>query len=307
MDRWQALRAFVAVVDHGGFSAAARALDMSSPSITRLVAELEGQLGVRLLQRTTRRVTLTDEGAVYVERVRRVLGDLEDADALVSQRSQRVSGVLRVLATPVLANVLVAPVVARLLDQHDGLRVDLDVQSYTVPSVEAHDVALFAIEGELPDSNLVVRRMASGHSMLFAAPAYLQQAGVPDAPDDLAHHRLLRYRTRDSHGTSWLLTHLQEGRSVVISVPPRVESRHVETLLRVALSGGGIVALAPNLVRDAVQRAQLQPVLPAWAAEPWTLYAALPTRRHLPARTRVFLEALAAGVRAALDNPMEPA
>lgn len=305
MDRWLALRAFVAVVDHGGFSAAARALDMSSPSITRLVAELEGQLGVRLLQRTTRRVTLTDEGAVYLERVRRVLGDLDDADALVSQRSQQVSGVLRVLATPVLANVLVAPVVARLLDQHDGLRVDLDVQSYAVPSVEAHDVALFATEGDLPDSNLVVRRMANGRSMLFAAPAYLQRAGMPESPDHLVRHRLLRYRARGSHATTWTLTHLHDGRSVVVTAPPRVESCHIETLLRVALSGGGIVALAPNLVRDAVQRAQLQPVLSAWAAEPWTLYAALPTRRYLPARTRVFLEALAEGVRAALDTPME--
>lgn len=111
MDRLQSLRVFQAVADAGGFAAAARALDLSAASVTRMVADLEAQLGVRLLQRTTRRVALTDEGAAYLERVRRILADLDEADALVSQRSQTVAGVLRVLATPVLASVLVAPVV----------------------------------------------------------------------------------------------------------------------------------------------------------------------------------------------------
>ena len=292
MDRLQSLRVFQAVADAGGFAAAARALDLSAASVTRMVADLEAQLGVRLLQRTTRRVVLTDEGAAYLERVRRILADLDEADALVSQRSQTVAGVLRVLATPVLASVLVAPVVPRLTARHAALRVEVDVESYAVPSVEEHDVALFAVEG-MVDTGLIARRIASGVSALVAAPAYLQRVGRPTRPEDLMHHHCLRYRPPGQHAHAWTLWRADQPDAVSrVAVEPVACSNHVEALLRMALEGGGILAVSLDLVAHRLASGELVRVLDGWVTDHWSLYAALPSRRHLPARTRAFLDEL---------------
>lgn len=292
MDRLQCLRTFLTVAELGGFAAAARTLDLSPASVTRMVAELEAQLGVRLLQRTTRRVVLTDEGATYLERVRRILADLDEADALVSQRSQTVAGVLRVQATPVLASVIVAPIVPRLTAEHSRLRVEVDVESYAVPSVEEHDVALFAVEGTV-DTGLIARRIASGVSGLVAAPAYLQQAGWPHRPDALAHHRCLRYRPPGQHVHAWRLwRQAQPDVQCEVDVQPVACSNHVEALLRMALDGGGILSVSLDLVAQRLASGELVRVLDGWVTDRWSLYAALPSRRHLPARTRAFLDAL---------------
>ena len=292
MDRLQSLRVFQAVADAGGFAAAARALDLSAASVTRMVADLEAQLGVRLLQRTTRRVALTDEGAAYLERVRRILADLDEADALVSQRSQTVAGVLRVLATPVLASVLVAPVVPRLTARHAALRVEVDVENYAVPSVEEHDVALFAVEGTV-DTGLIARRIASGVSALVAAPAYLQRVGRPTRPEDLMHHHCLRYRPPGQHAHAWTLWRADQPDAVSrVAVEPVACSNHVEALLRMALEGGGILAVSLDLVAHRLASGELVRVLDGWVTDHWSLYAALPSRRHLPARTRAFLDEL---------------
>jgi DNA-binding transcriptional LysR family regulator len=292
MDRIQALRAFRAVAELGGFAAAARALDWSPPTVTRLVADLETDLGVRLLQRTTRRVALTDEGQLYLERIRRILDELQEADALVGQQRHTVAGVLRVLATPVLASVLVAPIVPRLTERHAGLRVEVDVESYAIPTVEEHDVALFAVEGTV-DTGLIARRVASGVSALVAAPAYLQQAGRPAQPADLANHRCLRYRPPGQHAHSWTMWRDgQTEKPIRIGLQPIVCSNHVEALLRIALAGGGILSVSLDLVADRLASGELERVLDGWVTDHWSLYAALPSRRHLPARTRAFLDEL---------------
>ncbi|TSE30124.1 HTH-type transcriptional regulator PgrR [Tepidimonas thermarum] len=293
MDRLHCLRAFQTVVDAGGFAAAARVLDVSAASVTRMVAELEAQLGVRLLQRTTRRVVLTDEGAAYLDRVRRILADLDEADALVSQRSHTVSGVLRVLATPVLASVLVAPIVPRLTAQHAALRVEVDVESYAIPSVEEHDVALFAVEGVV-DTGLIARRIASGVSALVAAPAYVRRMGAPSHPDELVRHHCLRYRPPGQHAHAWTLWPPDRPEQKVrVAVEPRACSNHLEALLRMALDGGGIVSVSLDLVAQRLASGELERVLDGWVTDHWSLYAALPSRRHLPARTRAFLDELA--------------
>ena len=292
MDRLQSLRVFQAVVDAGGFAAAARALDLSAASVTRMVADLEAQLGVRLLQRTTRRVALTDEGAAYLERVRRILADLDEADALVSQRSQTVAGVLRVLATPVLASVLVAPIVPRLTARHAALRVEVDVESYAVPSVEEHDVALFSVEGNI-DTGLIARRIASGVSALVASPAYLQRSGPLIRPEDLRFHRCLRYRPPGQHANAWTLWR-QDQPNVVnqVVVDPVACSNHVEALLRMTLDGGGIFSVSLDLIAQRLASGELVRVLDGWVTAQWSLYAALPSRRHMPARTKAFLDEL---------------
>lgn len=292
MDRIQCLRAFQTVADAGGFAAAARTLDVSAASVTRMVAELEAQLGVRLLQRTTRRVALTDEGAAYLDRVRRILADLDEADALVSQRSQTVSGVLRVLATPVLASVLVAPIVPRLIAQHASLRIEVDVESYAVPSVEQHDVALFAVEGTV-DTGLIARRIASGVNALVAAPAYLQRAGRPTHPDELERHQCLRYRAPGQPIHPWTLWQPDRPNATrQVAVEPVACSNHLEALLRMALDGAGILSVSLDLVAQRLASGELERVLEAWVTDHWSLYAALPSRRHLPARTRAFLDEL---------------
>ena len=302
MDRLQCLRVFQAVVDSGGFAAAARQLDLSAPTVTRMVADLEATLGVQLLHRTTRRVSLTEEGARYLERVRRILADLDEADADIAQRSRTVAGTLRVLSTPVLASVLVAPLVPALLQHHPQLRLELDVQAYALPAVEEHDVALFVAEPSI-DTALIARRIASGVSALVAAPTYLAQTPALASPADLVRHALLRYRPPGQRSRAWRLWRLdQRGDVIEVTAPGVVASNHIESLLAIALGGAGVLSVSLDLVADRLAAGELVRVLPQWVTDEWSLYAALPARRHVPLRTRAFLEALQARMGALLSG-----
>ncbi len=292
MDRLQCLRVFQAVADAGGFAMAARQLDLSPPSVTRMVAELEAALGVQLLHRTTRRVSLTEEGATYLERVRRILADLEEADAEIGQRSRAVTGTLRVLATPALASVLVGPLMPELLRRHPALRVELDVQLYALPTVEEHDVALFVAEGTV-DTGLIARRMGSGVSALVAAPSYLERRPAPHEPHALAQHQVLRYRVSGQRVRPLRLwPHGRPVEAVEVPVQALVASNHLEALLAMALGGAGVLSVSLDLVADRLASGALVRLLPDWVTDEWALYAALPARRHVPLRTRAFLDAL---------------
>lgn len=153
-------------------------------------------------------------------------------------------------------------------------------------------MALFAVEGTV-DTGLIARRIASGVSALVAAPAYLQRVGRPTRPEDLMHHHCLRYRPPGQHAHAWTLWRADQPDAVSrVAVEPVACSNHVEALLRMALEGGGILAVSLDLVAHRLASGELVRVLDGWVTDHWSLYAALPSRRHLPARTRAFLDEL---------------
>lgn len=291
MDRLAAMQTFVRVIDHGGFAAAARELNVSPAVVTRQIAELEAHLGVRLINRTTRRLALTDTGARYLAQVRQILTEVQEAEAMAADAVNEPRGHLRVLAPPTLAVHQLARLLPRFLARHPQVTLELTVRAVDGPDAE-HDVAL-VIATELPSAGrFVARPLARWEAVMCAAPAYLAARGVPLEPADLAqgHEMLLpasvpeaQFR-RSGPGGEWASVPLRR---------PLLATDHFDTLYAAALAGLGITPLPSYAAEEALRRGALQRVLPQWCVRSGLLYAALPTRQYLPARTRAWLDFLA--------------
>lgn len=298
MDRLLSMRVFQRVLDEGGFAAAARALDMSPAGVTRLVADLEQHLGTRLLQRTTRRVSLTEAGQAYLGRIRHILQDIDEAQAAASAHTQDMAGTLRVLAPPVLAVHILAPLVAGFRSRYPRVRLDIEVDSPTEPPIEDYDITLLSADAGF-DANVIARPIISSDAILVASPDYLRRRPAPMVPQDLLEHDCLRLKQQGSRPRLWRLsdTALPE-RSVDIEVLPVLWANHTDTLLRATLDGAGISAQPLDLVANSLTQGQLQRVLAPWISGHFTLYAALPSRKFTPQRSRVFLDYLTEQTRA---------
>lgn len=300
MDRLHSMRVFQRVLDEGGFAAAARALDMSPAGVTRLVADLEDHLGTRLLQRTTRRVSLTEAGEVYLARIRHILQDIDEADAVASAHTQEMAGTLRVLAPPVLAAHILAPLVAGFRSRYPRVMLDVDVQSPAEPPIEDYDITLLSADADF-DANVIARPIISSDAILVAASEYLQRRAAPATPQDLVRHDCLRLRQQGSRPRVWRLQHGSDReRTLDIEVEPVLLANHTDTLLRATLGGAGISAQPVDLVAPYLTQGQLVRVLAPWITGHFTLYAALPSRKFTPQRTRVFLDYLIEQTRAAV-------
>jgi DNA-binding transcriptional LysR family regulator len=292
MDRLTSMRVFLRVADEGGFAAATRALDMSPAVVTRLVADLEDHLGTRLLQRTTRRQSLTDAGEAYLERVRHILQDLDDAHSLVSSQTQELSGTLRVLAPPVLATHVLAPLVASFHQRYPQIQLDIEVASHREPPIEAFDITLMGTD-EGYDANIIARKVNATEAFLVASPEYLARRGTPATPQDLLHHDCLRIKP-DMGPRTRLLRLFRSDRDdeVLLDVRPVLWANHTDTLMRAALDGAGITGSTVELAAPHLASGALVRVLAPWITGRFTLYAALPSRKFLPQRTQVFLDHL---------------
>src|SRR5438046_4612188 len=194
MDRLQSMRVFQQVVDEGGFAAAARRLGLARALVTRPVNDLEQHLGVRLLQRTTRKLSLSQAGETYLERVRTILAEIEDADAVVQAETQEMRGTVRVLAPPVAAAHILATAIVSFQRLHPFVNVDVHVEDASDPPVHEYDLALLNGTVQL-DPDLIARPVVSSQAVLCAAPEYLKRYGEPRKPQDLQQHRCLRLRT----------------------------------------------------------------------------------------------------------------
>lgn len=293
MDRLLSMRVFRRVIDEGSFAAAARALDLSPAVVTRLVADLEAHLGTRLLQRTTRRLVVTDAGAAYVERLRGILGDIDDAEARISQHSLELAGTLHISAPPLLATYLLGPLIAGFRRLHPGIRFELDADPYEAPAIEHHDITLLAAD-EGYDGGIVARRLLTVEAVLVAAPAYLARRGVPQQPQDLAQHDCLRLRLPGARPHVWRLRRARtegQGEDVVdVPVAPVVWTNHAETLMRAALDGAGITSTSLEIAAAPLARGELVRVLRPWIVGRPSIYAALPSRKFVPQRVRAFLD-----------------
>ncbi len=292
MDRLNSMRVFLKVVDEGGFAAAARALDMSPAVVTRLVADLEDHLGTRLLQRTTRRQSLTDAGEAYLDRVRPLLQDLEEADALVSSRTRELAGVLRVLTPPALATHVLAPLVAGFHERYPSVQLDIEVDTQREPQIEQYDITLLGTSSGF-DANVIARKINETEAILVASPRYLARRGAPQTPGDLLRHDCLRTKPESLRQRHWTLFRSDNDQErVEVDVSPVLWSNHNDTLIRAALDGAGITATAVELAAPHLASGTLVRVLSPWITGRFTLYAALPSRKFLPQRTRVFLDYL---------------
>jgi DNA-binding transcriptional LysR family regulator len=290
MDRLQSMRVFQQVVDDGSFAAAARKFDMSAAVVTRLVGDLEDHLGVRLLQRTTRRLALTDAGQAYLARVRHILNDIDEAHAAAQAHAQEMSGVIRILTPPIFGVHILAPLVAEFGRRYPRVILDIHVESTQVRPIEDYDLTLLGASDTF-DANIIARPIASSDGVLCASPAYLQKNGTPQHPEDLASHRCLRMKLPANRHRNWRLINPDEDRrELEIAIDPAMLVNHTDTLIRACVDGAGISSQSIDLVANHLHSGELQRVLSPWITGTNTLYAALPSRKFIPKRTSIFLE-----------------
>ncbi|ANK73269.1 MULTISPECIES: LysR family transcriptional regulator [Ensifer] len=289
MDRQEAMTVFLAVVEEGDFSAAARRLRMTPSAVSKIVGRLEARLGVRLLQRSTRSISLTSEGSAYAESSRRILGDMEDAEVAI-QPGAVPRGRLRVSLPSAFGHRLIVPMLPDFIERFPEIDLELDFSDAVVDLMNGEaDVALRVAEQS--DSTLVTRRLAPNRRVICAAPAYLERHGAPQTPDDLQRHVCLAITARGRLNV-W---EFQDGDGRrAIRVCGSVEANSTEALRRLALAGIGIVRLSELLVGGDIKAGLLVPLLTGSnyaEAEPITVV--YPHRRFLPPRVRVFVDFLA--------------
>lgn len=304
MDRLLTMRVLQSVVDEGGFAAAARALDMSPAAVTRCVADLEDDLGARLLQRNTRNVSLTSVGEAYLARVRAILLDVDAARNVAREHNGGMDGVLHLCADPVLATHVLAPLVARFRLQHPGVHFDIQVETSGGLPVGDFDVALFSAPAGF-DGNVIARPFASTVGVLCASPEYLSRRGLPQTPQELAQHDCLLGQCASSRDGVVVLSHPQQGDSAVeVGLRPVLTVKHTDTLLAATLCGAGIGFLSVDLVAQHLRSGQLVRVLAPWICGRLTLYAMMPSRKFIPARTRAFMDFLSERTRSNIQQAL---
>ncbi len=290
MDRLTAMQVFVEVAGSGSFSATADKLDMSRAMVTRYVGELEQWLGARLLQRTTRSVTLTDAGENCLRRGQQMLALMENVEEETSSKGGHdgaLRGQLRITCSISFAYAQLAAAVADFLKLHPQLKIDLNVSEGALNLVEARMDLAIRISAE-PDPMLIGRQLAPCTSALVASPAYLAQHGVPAAPADLAAHRCLTYANFGK--SQWLLSRGTE--QCQVSVGSHLSANDATALLRAALAGGGIALQPTYLASPHLADGSLQAVLPEWKLPQMAIYALYPSRKHLLAAVRALLDFL---------------
>lgn len=290
MDKLQSMKVFEQVASEKSFSAVARGLAVSPSIVTRHVRHLEDQLGVQLLQRTTRRLALTAAGEAYLDRVRGILLAIHEADEAARTHARAMSGRVRVLSLPGLATHLVAPAIAAFRRQHPKVTIDLHCDSWVTNSMEQHDVTLLTDRLPLPNA-AVVRPIASCESILCASPDYIRRYGSPTTVGDLARHAVIRVVLPGLPVATIKLVHERDplGEEQVDVSPALVCNDH-EAALRSTLEGAGVSSLTTHVAAPLLREGLLQRVLAPWLSERFMLLAAFASRRHMPARARAFLD-----------------
>lgn len=287
MDRLKHIEAFVSVAIRGSLSAAARAEGVTPAIIGRRLDALESRLGVRLLLRTTRKLTLTFEGQAFLEDCQKLLNDLANAEAAVSLGSVQASGYLKVSAPAGFGRQHVAPLVGDFMQANPGVAVNLDLSDRIVDLInESIDCAIRI--GELTDSSLISVRLGEMRRMVVASPAYLVEHGVPRNPEDLARHNCLSLGQQ----RGWLFRHPESGEVDTRKVSGSFECNDGAVLHEWALAGRGLAWRSLWEVGRDLKEGRLTSVLDAWQAPPLGIYAVFPQRRHLPLRVRLFIDLL---------------
>ena len=289
MDRFDAMQAFARVVETGSYTAAAEQLEISRALASKLVQALEDQLGVRLLHRTTRRLSLTEAGQNYYQRVAEILAQLAEAEAEAAELQLEPRGRLRVSAPMSFSILHLGAALADFQRKYPRVELELNLNDRVVDLVEdGFDLAIRI--GRLADSSLVARRLAGSQIVAVAAPAYLAWHGMPSHPDDLAHHNCLDY-TLSPRRDEWQFARGEE--RVNVRVRGNLHVNNGDMIALAAAQGLGVALSPAFIVHDALRRGDLVRVLPEWQLPDIGVYAVYPAGRSLPAKTRSLIDFLA--------------
>lgn len=289
MDRLTAMQVFLRVAELASFSEAAQSLDQSKSTVSKHVAWLEEQLGVRLLNRTTRRLSLTEAGRAYLDRCRQILTDVAEAESAISAHSAAPRGLLRIASPMSFGFMHLAPVLPTFFERYPEITVELAMNDRYVDLIdEGYDVALRI--GGLADSSLIARRIARSGLVALAAPGYLEGHGEPATPGDLARHACLIYRWPQPQDV-W---RFQDAGGLLeeVKVSGPLQANNADALKAAAVGGAGIVTLPIFLASDALAAGTLVPILTDYRLPGRDLHAVYPHNRHLSAKVRVFVDFL---------------
>lgn len=289
MGKLKQLESFVAVATLGSLSAAARAEGVAPTMMARRLNALEARLGIKLLVRSTRRLSLTDEGTLLLGEAQRILQDLAEAEARITQGSQHPSGHLRISAPAGFGRKHVAPLIPAFLAQYPDITLSLDLSDRLVDLIEERYDCAIRI-GELTDSDVIGIRLADNRRIIVASPAYLAQHGTPSKPDDLAEHNCLSFGTHGNQSRGWLLQ--QNGQIRAMRVHGNMSCSDGSTLHEWTLAGHGLAWRSLWEVREDLAAGRLISVLDPYAAPANGIFALMPERKHLPVRVKVFLDML---------------
>ncbi|WNJ99403.1 LysR family transcriptional regulator [Thalassospiraceae bacterium LMO-JJ14] len=281
---------FAKVVETGGFSAAARELGLTPSAISRQIGNLEDRLGARLLNRSTRRISLTEVGREFHGRCADIAKSVEDAEALVASRLDHPQGTLRISATSAFAKVQLLPILPQFLAKNPDLKLSLELTDRDIDLIgEQIDVAIRFTE-QISDTSMVARKLASNTRIFCAAPSYIKAHGEPKTPEDLADHNCLRLSTVEKFN-NW---QMNDGHSrVARRITGNFETNSSDALLHAALDGLGIAKLSTYLVHDELSDGRLVRVLPDYAEDAADILAIYPNRRNLSPNVRAFVDFLA--------------
>lgn len=288
MDRFMEMRVFVAVVDAGSFIKAADSLDMSKSAVSRLVGDLEARLGVRLLQRTTRRLSLTTEGEVFRDRCIELLGGVEEAEAEITARAGEAAGQLRMNVPVTLGMLYLAPLWPQFMHKHPKVMLEVTLGDRMVDLVEeGYDLAVRI--AKLPSSSLISRKIAKTRLVLCASPDYLEQRGTPTSLPELSEHAIITYSLL-AMGEQWQFQG-PDG-EVTVKVTSRMRSNNGDTCCAAALKGQGLVLQPTLLVGPHLESGALVEVLPQYRSIELGVYAVYPTRKHVSPKVRLMIDFL---------------
>jgi LysR family transcriptional regulator for bpeEF and oprC len=288
MDRLQAMQVFTRVVDSNSFSRAADTLDMPRASVSTIIQNLEAFLGVRLLQRTTRRLNLTPDGAAYYERCVRILADIDETESLFHEGSKKPRGRLRVDMPPSLGRLMLIPSLHEFRERYPDIELVLGMGDKPVDLIQEGVDCVLRV-GTLQDSSLVARRIGVFQGVTCASPAYLERFGEPRTLEDLPSHSAVNYFSSRT-GRVIDMDFMVNGKASEIKIPSTIAVNDAEAYLACGVDGYGLIQPARFMALPYLRSGQLREVLPQWKPQPMPISAVYPHNRHLSSKVRVFVE-----------------
>ena len=288
MDRLESLHIFCRVVELNSFSRAADQLQLSNASITNHIAALEGHFGVRLLNRTTRKLSLTDDGRSCYERALRLLGEMTELEDALQGARLKPKGILRVDIPTAIGRIYIAPALPRFAAQYPELSLRVHVTDRDLDIVDERADVVIRM-GELKDSNMVARLIYQSRSICCAAPAYLARHGTPATPQELAQHTCLGFIQPNSREiVPWEFT--QNGETFTFAPQAHIAINHAESLIHAATTGAGVIQLLSSSLNPPIEIGALVPILKEWESPGPPVYVVYPQNRHLSPKVRAFVD-----------------
>ena len=288
MDRIAAMNMFVRVVESGSFSAVARELKTTQPTISKNIAELESWLGAKLLSRSTRKLHLTEVGADYYERCITILQDIEEAEQNVGHLQTQPKGTLRINTVVAFGRLHIIPLLREFFQRYPDIKIELSLNDRVVDMV-ADGLDLAIRMGNLSDSSLLAKKIACTPFVTVASKSYLQKHGRPNHPSELKNHEMIVYTGRDNYQQ---LEFFDQGKPLIVNVDGRLLTNNTEASREALLNGYGIATVPKWLVGDVIRNGKLECLLESYQREAIDIYAVYPSGRHLANKTRLFIDFL---------------